>query len=60
MFDVNALDLPVETGVEPVRPVPDGDGQLLRVGVHTDHDLLIVPYGSKDSAKSPHEIILGL
>ena len=36
-FDVHALDLPVEAGIEPVRPVPDGDGQLLRVGVHADH-----------------------
>ena len=37
-FDVHALNLPVEAGIESVRPVPDGDGQLLRVGVHADHE----------------------
>ena len=36
-LDVHAFDLPMKAGVEPVRPVPYGDGQLLRVCVHADH-----------------------
>ena len=41
-IDVNALDLPVEACVEPVRPVPHRDRQLVRVRVHADDEPRLV------------------
>ena len=40
--DVNALDLPVEACVEPVRPVPHRYRQLARVRVHADDEPRLV------------------